>query len=108
VENENMSTALRQDGFIIDCEAGQKGRFRANTSSAWIKVGQRVQRGAALELFDSVSVECTEDQDGTLIVRVIVFNPDWDEPLQIASMRSRPHDPDSLSALGCNLNHVTI
>lgn len=59
-------------------------------------------------MWDSVAVEGKEDQDGTLVVRVLVFNPDWDEPLQIASIRSRPRDPDFLSALGCNLNHVAV
>ena len=59
-------------------------------------------------MWDSVAVESKDEEDGTLVLRVIVFDPDWDEPLQIASIRSRPHDPDSLSALGRNLNHVHI
>jgi hypothetical protein len=42
------------------------------------------------------------------MVRVLVFNPDWDEALQIASLRSRPADPQSLTPLGCNLDHVAI
>jgi hypothetical protein len=36
----------------------------------------------------------------------VVFNPDWDEPLQIACMRSRPGDTTGLTPLGCNLDHV--
>jgi len=35
-----------------------------------------------------------EDEDGTLVIRVVVFNPDWDEPLQIANIKSRPQDGD--------------
>jgi hypothetical protein len=108
MEKANATAVVNQGAFLVDCDAGKAGRFRVNTDSAWLKVGQRVRRHSVQEVFDSVSVECTEEQDGTLVVRVIVFNPDWDEPLQIASMRSRPHDPDSLSALGCNLNHVAV
>jgi hypothetical protein len=43
-------------------------------------------------MWDSVAIESTVQQDGTLVLRVIVFNPDWDEPLQIASIRSRTQD----------------
>jgi hypothetical protein len=59
-------------------------------------------------MWDSVAIESTAQQDGTLVVRIIVFNPDWDEPLQIASIRSRPNEPDCLTALGCNLDHVAL
>jgi hypothetical protein len=71
-------------------------------------VGQRVLRDDAQEIWDSVAVEGKKEQDGTLLVRVIVFNPDWDEPLQIACIRSRPHDPGCLTALGCNLDHIAL
>ncbi len=105
---DKLKSATTENGFLVDCDAGQAGRFRVNADSAWIKVGQRVRRHGTQEVWDSVAVEGKEEQDGTLVVRVIVFNPDWDEPLQIASIRSRPHDLDSLSALGCNLDHVAI
>ena len=105
---DTLKSATNEGGFLVDCDASPAGRFRATAGSAWIKVGQRVQRHGTQEMWDSVAVEGKEEEDGTLVVRVIVFNPDWDEPLQIASIRSRPRDLDSLSALGCNLNHVAV
>jgi len=105
---DRLKPAADACGFRVDCDAGRAGRFRASTDSLWIKVGQRVLRHGTQEIWDSIAVEGKQEQDGTLLVRVIVFNPDWDEPLQIASIRSRPHDADSLSALGCNLNHLAI
>jgi len=108
MERTQTNTLANERGFLVDCDAGPVGRFRASADSLWIKVGQRVLRHGTQEMWDSIAVEGEQEQDGTLLVRVIVFNPDWDEPLQIASIRSRPHDPDSLSALGCNLNHLTI
>jgi len=105
---DKSTPAANESGFLVDCDAGQAGRFRVNADSVWIKVGQRVPRHGTQEIWESIAVECKQEQDGTLLVRVIVFNPDWDEPLQIASIRSRPHDQDSLSALGCNLNHIAI
>lgn len=92
--------------FQVSCDAGESGRFCFGTNSMWVKVGQRVRRQGVEEMWDSVTVECTEEQDGTLVARVLVFNPDWDEPLQIACIRSRPGDARSLTPLGCNLDHV--
>ena len=60
------------------------------------------------EIWESVGVEGKEQPDGSLLVRILIFNPDWDEPLQIASIQSRPDDADCLTPLGCNLNHVAI
>jgi len=105
---DKLTPAANQSGFLVECDAGRAGRFRATADSFWINVGQRVQRHGAQEMWESIAVEGEQEQDGTLLVRVVVFSPDWDEPLQIASLRSRPHDPDSLSALGCNLNHLAI
>lgn len=94
--------------FRVSCDAGKAGQFRAETSSLWVTVGQRVRRRDTEEMWDSVAIESTIEQDGTLVLRVIVFNPDWDEPLQIASIKSRPNDADCLTALGCNLDHVAV
>jgi hypothetical protein len=94
------------DSFRVSCDAGKAGQLRAETDSVWVRVGQRVRRRGTEEMWDSVAIESTVQQDGTLVLRIIVFNPDWDEPLQIASIRSRPQDLESLTPLGCNLDHV--
>lgn len=70
-------------------------------------VGQRIRRDDHVEIWDSVSVYAQEDGDGNLTIQVLVFNPDWDEPLRIACIRSRPQDTSFLTALGCCLDHVT-
>jgi hypothetical protein len=93
--------------FRVRCEAGDDNRFRVTTESLTVTVGQRVLREGALEIWDSVSIYAKEDQDGNLVVEVLVFNPDWDEPLRIASIRSRPQDATCLTAVGCCLDHVS-
>lgn len=103
-----MTSTPNPAPFRVSCDAGKAGQFRAETSSLWVTVGQRIRRRDTEETWDSVAIESTIEQDGTLVLRVIVFNPDWDEPLQIASIRSWPHDPDFLTALGCNLDHVAL
>jgi hypothetical protein len=76
----------------VSCDTGKTGKFQAETDSVWVRAGQRVRCRGTEEMWDSVAIESTVQQDGTLVLRVIVFNPDWDEPLQIASIRSRTQD----------------
>src|SRR6266576_6381490 len=93
--------------FEVHCNAGDAGELRVGTDSVSIKVGQCLRMDGAQEVWHSGGVYAKEDEDGTLVIRVLVFNPDWDEPLQIASIRSRPQDGNCNTALGCNLDHVT-
>jgi hypothetical protein len=93
--------------FQMKCEANAAGGSCVGSDTLSVTVGQRVRMGGVEGMWDSVAVHCKEEDDGTLIVRIVVSNPDWDEPLQIACIRSRPHDPECLTALGCNLDHVT-
>jgi hypothetical protein len=94
--------------FQVSCDAGEAGRFRADTDSVSVTVGQRIRRQGTQEMWASVAVEGKQEQDGTLVVRVLVSNPDWDERLQIACIRSRPDDPECLTALGTNLDHIGL
>jgi hypothetical protein len=89
--------------FRVRCEAGDDNRFNVTTESLTVTVGQRVPREGAREIWDSVSIYAKEDQDGNLVVEVLVFNPDWDEPLRIASIRSRPQDATCLYGGGLPL-----
>ena len=93
--------------FRVRCEAGEDNRFCVTTDSLTVTVGQWVLREGALEMWDSVSIYAKGDQEGNLVVEVLVFNPDWDEPIRIASIRSRPQDATCLTAVGCCLDHVT-
>jgi hypothetical protein len=104
VDARNSGSSER---FRVRCEAGDDNRSRVKTGSLTVTVGQRVLGEGALEMWDSVSIYAKEDQDGNLVVEVLVFNPDWDEPIRIASIRSRPQDATCLTAVGCCLDHVT-
>jgi hypothetical protein len=108
MDNPQISLGPPSPGFRVSCDAGETGKFQAETDSLWVRVAQRIRRRGTEEMWDSVAIESTAEPDGTLVLRVIVFNPDWDEPLQIASIRSRPRDLDSLTPLGCNLDHVVF
>jgi hypothetical protein len=92
--------------FRVNCKADPVGAFVSGSDSFAITVAQCIRRGGIEKMWDSVRVYAQEEEDGSLVVQVLVFNPDWDEALQIACIRSRPGDAAGLTALGCNLDHV--
>ena len=93
--------------FQIRCEAGEGNRFGVQTDSITVTLGQRVLRDGVLEMWDSIGVYAKQAPEGGLIVEVLVFNPDWDEPLRIASIRSCSDDGSFTSPLVCSLDHAT-
>jgi hypothetical protein len=86
--------------FQVQCEAGASGRFRVGTDALSVAVGQRIARNGRAEIWDSVIVQCSEEEEGSDVVRVLLCNPDWNEPLQIACVRSRRDDG--------SLNHAVL
>ena len=74
--------------FEVECNAGDAGQFQAKTNSLSIRIGQRVRTNGVEELWGSVLVHCQDEKDGSLVAKVIVCHPDWEEPLQIAAIRS--------------------
>jgi hypothetical protein len=76
--------------FEVNCNAGDAGRLHAKTNSVSIRVGQRVRRNGAAQIWDSVIILCQETEDGNLAAKVIVCHPDWEQQLQIAQIQSRP------------------
>jgi hypothetical protein len=109
MSNEGLGTNAfaNGNGFRVSCGAGKAGDFGVETDALWVKVGQLVRRQGTEVMWYSVAVEGTKEGDGTLSVRILVFNPDCDEPLQVACIRSRPLDAECLTVLGCNLEHVS-
>lgn len=103
---EVVKSVTNGNAFRLSCDAGEAGQFLADSDSILVTVGQRIRHLDTQGMWDSVVVEGKAEQDGTLTVRLLVSNPDWDERLQIACIRSRPDDPDCLTALGTNLDHI--
>jgi len=63
--------------FQVNCDAGDHGQLRVGSESLVVNVGQRIVRDGRTELWDSVVVKCSEEQDGSCIVQVLLCNPDW-------------------------------
>ena len=80
--------------FGIDCSANPVGSFRAGADSLSVKIGQRITRFGAEEIWDSVIIH--GDTNGEeLNIRILVCHPPWDEPQEIACIRSSPRVPNS-------------
>ncbi len=91
--------------FGIDCSANPIGSFRAGADSLSVKIGQRISRFGAEEIWDSVVIHGDINGD-ELIVRVLVCHPAWDEPQEIACIRSSPRveNPlDNAQPFNCTL-----
>ncbi len=76
--------------FQVDCHAGDHGCLRVATDTLVVSVGQQIVRDGRAEMWDSVVVKCSKAENGTVAVHVLLCNPDWEEPLQIACLRSWP------------------
>lgn len=93
--------------FTARCES-QPAVASSNSESLSLVVSQRVRTMGIERAWDTIVIQCSEDADRTLNIRVIVSNPDWEERVQIAHLKSRPRDASSFTALGCNLDHRRI
>jgi hypothetical protein len=75
--------------FQLHCEAGASGRFEIGAATLSLRIGQLIFQEESQRMWDSVVIHCTQIEDGSLLVKIDVCNPSWDEPLQIASLKSR-------------------
>src|SRR5260370_18168975 len=95
--------------FEVRCHAGDAGHLEVASASVSVRIGQRICREGKQELWGSLLVECKEQDDGSLAVEVVVFHPDWDEPVRVASLQSRPCGLSSgEAALRCDLEHKQV
>lgn len=93
--------------FVTRCEARLNDAFFPSNGLT-VTVGQLIRQEGIQKIWDSILLRCEEESDGTLAIRVLISNPDWDNLLQIAYIRSRPHDPESMTSLACNLDHEDL
>ena len=92
--------------FHVECDAREGGCLRTTTNSFSIGAWQQIRRGQEMETWNSVSIISQEEADGSLWLRTIIFHPDWEEPVQIACLRSWPqHVPEEVASLQCDLEH---
>ena len=92
--------------FQVNCSASPVGSFRTGADSLSVTVGQRIRGLDGEEMWDSVTIQC-RNEDGERTVRVLVCHPGWDEPLEVACIRSHPRiePPSRGETLRVSLEH---
>ena len=107
MERIGIESALPEESpFRISLQAGKIGSCELNPNVLSVQLAQHVLRQDVPEMWNSLSIFCEKEPSGALVVRVMVFNPDWDGALQIAELRSWPSDGSNQTPLGCNLDHI--
>ena len=95
--------------FEVRCHAGDAGHLEVASDSVSVRVGQRIRRDGKQELWGSLLVECKEQDDGSLAVEVVICHPDWDEPLRIASIQSKPSHENAVEpTLRCDFQQKQL
>jgi len=95
--------------FKVWCNAGDTGHLEVQSDSASVRIGQRIEGTGSAEMWESVLVMCREQENGVLVVEVVVCHPDWEEPLKIATLESNLRDarPEQM-ALKCDLSQSKL
>ena len=88
----NRKVSPERPKFELRCHAGNAGHLEVVSDAVSVTIGQQIRREGKEQFWDSLLVECKQQDDGSLTVDVVVFHPRWDEPLRIASIQSHPSD----------------
>ena len=105
-ESPNQQTADRPfTARLVSSSA--RDLFEIDADLLWFRIEQRVRRAGATEMWNSLSVYCEQEASGALLVRVVVFSPEWEGPLQIAAIRSWPNEETNRPVVACDLDHVS-
>jgi len=95
--------------FEVRCNASEDGQLHVKTNALSIRVGQRIWRKGAEEIWDSVLILCEKGDDGNLVTKVVVCHPDWDQQLQIATIESSSSNRGTpAAALRCDLTQIHV
>jgi hypothetical protein len=105
-ESEKALGIHQAADFQVTCRAGEAGSLNVRADEASFVIAQRIRLNGKEELWESLQVSCHKEEDGSLAVQVLLWDPKSEEPLQIALLRSRPDEiTDEVEALACNLEH---
>lgn len=92
-----------KEPFRVHREGGENNSFAVAANSLTVTVGQPVLRRGIVGFGEYLPAKGSRWQ---FVPRRFVLNPNWDEPLRIASIRSRPQDGACLTTLGRCLGHM--
>jgi hypothetical protein len=83
-----MSKQTNAAPFQIRCDARQSGALTVVTDQISVTVGQVLRRDGTEQMWDFLLVLSKRKKNGTLVTRVLLCHPHWDDPLEIALIES--------------------
>jgi|SRR5580658_1771341 hypothetical protein len=111
VEESKLDLDASRDNckFEVSCHAGTAGHLDVVSKSVSLRIGQRVRSEGKEAFWGGLLVECKERDDGSLAVEVVVYHPEWDEPMRVASIQSYPFGGNAGEpAVQCDLEHKRL
>lgn len=95
--------------YEVRCIAKPHGELHVKTESVSVSISQAIQRNGTEEMWNSILIICERDEDGAINAKVIVSHPDWDQNLQIATIKSFVDtENNSHSGLECDLKVLPL
>jgi hypothetical protein len=91
--------------FHVNCRAGEAGSLNVTVETVSFVLAQRIRLNGNQRLWESLQVSCHKEQDGSLVVQVLLWDPKSEDALQIALLRSWPDDAaGGRESLECDLS----
>jgi hypothetical protein len=95
--------------FHVNCRAGEAGFLNVVVETVSIVLAQRIRLKDNEQLWESLQVSCYKEEDGSLAVQVLLWDPKSEEAVQIALLRSRPDDTtEGREALECDFERKSL
>lgn len=76
--------------FHVKCDAGTAGSLSSGTEKVTVTISHKIMRDGREQMWDCVFLLSQRELDGGLRTSVLLCNPDWDEPLEVATVDSGP------------------
>jgi len=76
--------------FRVSCEARAAGSLNVSAEHVAFTVALRVRIDGEERLWESAQLNCHTEDDGSLTIQVLVWDPRVEDTIQVAFLRSRP------------------
>src|SRR4051794_18173732 len=77
------------NSFAVRCAASSAGSFSVGSERLSLIISQKIVRGGREQMWDWILIQSNCQSDGLLRTHILLCNPDWDEPHEIAKVESR-------------------
>jgi hypothetical protein len=90
-----MTNSLTQPNIVkpnfrLSCEARAAGSLNVSAEHVAFTIALRVRLDGEERLWESAQLNCHTEDDGSLTIQVLVWDPKVEDTIQIAFLRSRP------------------